>query len=181
MLQFVLQCFQANDNSAGCCGRVGYVQQVADVLVWGEFHLIDYLLKYAEQWCGSPYKIQLLLTIAEGQTQNLLTRPIHHQNCGEPVLTSRGTPALKSLCMQISILVMVGGAVLAGATDLTYSLPGYIWVTICAVSTAAYLLLIRKLSDRTGISLIPPHPYVQQTIDHKNRDYYLCRVIASYT
>ena len=45
---------------------------------------------------------------------------------------------------------MVGGAILAGASDLSYSLPGYIWVTICAVSTAAYLLLIRKLSDRTG-------------------------------
>ena len=51
---------------------------------------------------------------------------------------------------QFAIFVMVGGAILAGASDLSYSLPGYIWVTICAVSTAAYLLLIRKLSDRTG-------------------------------
>lgn len=45
---------------------------------------------------------------------------------------------------------MVSGAIIAGATDLSYSLPGYIWVAICAVSTAAYLLLIRKLSDKTG-------------------------------
>ena len=51
---------------------------------------------------------------------------------------------------QVSISVMVTGAIIAGATDLSYSLPGYIWVAICAVSTAAYLLLIRKLSDKTG-------------------------------
>ena len=51
---------------------------------------------------------------------------------------------------QVSIVVMVTGAAIAGLTDLSYSLPGYIWVSICAVSTAAYLLLIRKLSDKTG-------------------------------
>ncbi len=45
---------------------------------------------------------------------------------------------------------MVAGAIIAGATDLSYSLPGYIWVAICAISTAVYLLLIRKLSDKTG-------------------------------
>ena len=52
--------------------------------------------------------------------------------------------------MQFSILVMVTGAVIAGATDLTFNLPGYIWVAICAVSTAVYLLLIRLLKDKTG-------------------------------
>ncbi|CAK0763224.1 hypothetical protein CVIRNUC_003036 [Coccomyxa viridis] len=51
-----------------------------------------------------------------------------------------------------SILVMVTGAVIAGATDLTFNLPGYIWVAICAVSTAVYLLLIRLLKDKTGLS-----------------------------
>ena len=45
---------------------------------------------------------------------------------------------------------MVAGAVIAGLTDLTYSLPGYIWVSVCAISTAVYLLLIRLLKDRTG-------------------------------
>ena len=45
---------------------------------------------------------------------------------------------------------MVTGAVIAGATDLTFNLPGYIWVAICAVSTAIYLLLIRLLKDKTG-------------------------------
>ena len=54
--------------------------------------------------------------------------------------------------MQFSILVMVTGAVIAGATDLTFNLPGYIWVAICAVSTAVYLLLIRLLKDKTGAS-----------------------------
>ncbi len=47
-------------------------------------------------------------------------------------------------------MVMVTGALIAGATDLTFSLPGYIWVAICAVSTAVYLLLIRLLKDKTG-------------------------------
>lgn len=56
---------------------------------------------------------------------------------------------------------MVAGAVVAGATDLTYSLPGYIWVSICAVSTAAYLLLIRKLSDRTGMHWDQVHDSVE--------------------
>lgn len=47
-------------------------------------------------------------------------------------------------------MIMVTGALIAGATDLTYSVPGYIWVAVCAVSTAVYLLLIRLLKDKTG-------------------------------
>ena len=62
---------------------------------------------------------------------------------------------------QTSIFVMVSGAVIAGATDLSYSLPGYIWVAICAVSTAVYLLLIRKLSDKTGK---PPFPHIPNLV-----------------
>ena len=60
------------------------------------------------------------------------------------------TGKIASYVPQVSIVVMVTGAAIAGFTDLSYSLPGYIWVSICAVSTAAYLLLIRKLSDKTG-------------------------------
>jgi drug/metabolite transporter (DMT)-like permease len=56
-------------------------------------------------------------------------------------------PTRRSLA---ALLLMVGGAVVAGITDLTFNLPGYIWVTICVVSTAAYLLLIRKLQESTG-------------------------------
>ena len=55
--------------------------------------------------------------------------------------------------MQGAILIMMAGALIAGATDLTYSLPGYVWVTICAISTAMYLLLIRALKDSTGTVL----------------------------
>lgn len=55
--------------------------------------------------------------------------------------------------LQGAIFIMLAGALIAGATDLTYSLPGYIWVTICAISTAMYLLLIRALKDSTGVLL----------------------------
>jgi solute carrier family 35 len=50
-----------------------------------------------------------------------------------------------------AIGAMVVGAVAAGATDLTFSAPGYAWVTVCVLSTAAYLILIRALKDRTGL------------------------------
>ncbi len=46
---------------------------------------------------------------------------------------------------------MIVGAIVAGATDLTYNPYGYIFVSICAASTAVYLLLIRVLKDRTGV------------------------------
>lgn len=52
--------------------------------------------------------------------------------------------------LQVALLVMVGGAIVAGLTDLTYNTMGYIWVSICVVSTAVYLLLIKKLKDLTG-------------------------------
>eukprot|EP00891_Asterochloris_glomerata_P006620 jgi/Astpho2/6620/fgenesh1_pg.00101_%23_26_t len=52
----------------------------------------------------------------------------------------------------LAICIMLTGAVIAGATDLTYNLPGYIWVSICAVSTAVYLLLIRLLKEKTGLN-----------------------------
>ena len=45
---------------------------------------------------------------------------------------------------------MVTGAVIAGATDLNYSMAGIVYVAVCAVSTAVYLLLIRLLKDKTG-------------------------------
>ncbi|KAK9826068.1 hypothetical protein WJX74_009891 [Apatococcus lobatus] len=67
---------------------------------------------------------------------------------GEWLIFARG-PSLSAL---LSILVMIAGAIIAGITDLTFSLPGYIWVAICAVSTAAYLLLIKYLKDESGLS-----------------------------
>lgn len=58
-------------------------------------------------------------------------------------------PTSKSLA---AIVVMITGAILAGATDLSFSLPGYVYVSICAVSTAVYLILIRFIQERTGLS-----------------------------
>mmetsp|Transcript_24140 Transcript_24140/g.67668 ORF Transcript_24140/g.67668 Transcript_24140/m.67668 type:complete len:122 (-) Transcript_24140:122-487(-) len=48
---------------------------------------------------------------------------------------------------------------LAGATDLTYSLPGYICVSVCVVATAGYLLLIRRTKDRLGLTEPTLLPY----------------------
>jgi drug/metabolite transporter (DMT)-like permease len=56
-------------------------------------------------------------------------------------------PSRRSLA---ALVLMVGGAVVAGLTDLTFNLAGYVWVSICVGSTAAYLLLIRKLQQSTG-------------------------------
>lgn len=51
-----------------------------------------------------------------------------------------------------AVLVMTGGAAIAGFTDLTFSLPGYCWVLTCAVSTALYLLFISKLGRESGLN-----------------------------
>eukprot|EP00899_Mesostigma_viride_P027995 jgi/Mesvir1/8380/Mv12626-RA.1 len=47
-----------------------------------------------------------------------------------------------------AVALMIVGAMVAGFTDLTFSLPGYLYVFLCAISTAAYLLLIRLLKDK---------------------------------
>jgi hypothetical protein len=67
---------------------------------------------------------------------------------------------------QGAILMMLAGAMIAGATDLSFSLPGYIYVSICVVSTAAYLLLIRSLKDKTGVCfLMFPSPFREEARD----------------
>ena len=58
--------------------------------------------------------------------------------------------------LQAAIALMIAGAITAGATDLSYSLPGYVYVAICAVSTAVYLILIRFIRERTGVPLARP-------------------------
>lgn len=52
----------------------------------------------------------------------------------------------------VALALMLGGATVAGLSDLTFSLPGYLWVSVCIFGTAAYLLLIRLLKDSTGMS-----------------------------
>ncbi|KAK3243877.1 hypothetical protein CYMTET_46492 [Cymbomonas tetramitiformis] len=54
----------------------------------------------------------------------------------------------------VALLMMTAGAVIAGATDLTYNFLGYFYVSVCVVSTAAYLLLIRRLREQTGLDEI---------------------------
>ena len=49
-----------------------------------------------------------------------------------------------------AIAAMAVGAAVAGSADLAFSAPGYAWVAVCVVSTAAYLILIRLLGDKTG-------------------------------
>ena len=50
-----------------------------------------------------------------------------------------------------ALAAMLVGALLASATDLTFSLPGYLWAGCCIVCTAAYLVIIRATGDGTGL------------------------------
>lgn len=49
------------------------------------------------------------------------------------------------------IFVMVFGGFIAGVNDLSFSLIGYLLVSVCCVSTALYLILIVKIGKRTKL------------------------------
>lgn len=51
-----------------------------------------------------------------------------------------------------AILVMVTGAALAGATDLSFNATGYAWVGVCVLSTAAFLILIQMLGKKLELN-----------------------------
>mmetsp|Transcript_8177 Transcript_8177/g.16506 ORF Transcript_8177/g.16506 Transcript_8177/m.16506 type:complete len:139 (+) Transcript_8177:161-577(+) len=51
----------------------------------------------------------------------------------------------------MSVSIMMLGSVLAGFTDLTYHPRGYIYVSICSIFTALYLLLISKIGQQTKL------------------------------
>jgi len=51
-----------------------------------------------------------------------------------------------------AVLVMVAGAVLAGATDLSFNATGYAWLSVCVFSTAAFLILIRTLGEELELN-----------------------------
>ncbi len=51
----------------------------------------------------------------------------------------------------LSVSVMLTGGLLAGATDLTMSVPGYICVGICCMATALYLVLIVRITAQTQL------------------------------
>jgi drug/metabolite transporter (DMT)-like permease len=55
-----------------------------------------------------------------------------------------------ALLVQAALAVMMAGAAVVGSTDLKFSLPGYTWVLVCAISTAVYLLLIKSLNRDTS-------------------------------
>lgn len=51
----------------------------------------------------------------------------------------------------LSVAVMLTGGLLAGATDLTMSVPGYMCVAICCLATALYLVLIVRITASTRL------------------------------
>lgn len=62
------------------------------------------------------------------------------------LLSKRAKPSI-----WISIIIMVAGGFVAGVTDLSYSLQGYILVCVCCISTALYLILIAKLGKNASL------------------------------
>lgn len=50
-----------------------------------------------------------------------------------------------------SVGIMLTGGLVAGVTDLTFSLPGYVFVGICCVATALYLVLIVRIGKTTKL------------------------------
>lgn len=66
---------------------------------------------------------------------------------GERVFLGRQAPAP----IWAAISVMCSGGLIAGATDLTFSLPGYVFVSICCVATALYLVLIVRVGASTKL------------------------------
>lgn len=44
-----------------------------------------------------------------------------------------------------SIMIMLLGGLVGVSNDLSYNFWGYFYISVCCVSTALYLLLIRKL------------------------------------
>jgi solute carrier family 35 len=66
---------------------------------------------------------------------------------GERVVLKRNAPTP----VWAAITVMVSGGLIAGLTDLTMSVPGYVFVAICCVATAMYLILIVRVGAASGL------------------------------
>jgi solute carrier family 35 len=66
---------------------------------------------------------------------------------GERFILNRRAPAP----VWASISVMVSGGLLAGFTDLTMSVPGYVFAAVCCASTALYLILIVRVGAATKL------------------------------
>lgn len=67
---------------------------------------------------------------------------------GEVILLRK--PAKPTIWLSVS--VMLCGGLLAGFTDLTMSIPGYICVALCCVATALYLVMIVRVTASTKLN-----------------------------
>ena len=67
---------------------------------------------------------------------------------GEYLILGKVTPCSS----MAAILVMVAGAAIAWATDLSFNARGYVWVGICVLSTATFLILIRVLGKELELN-----------------------------
>lgn len=63
------------------------------------------------------------------------------------LLSTRNSPSV-----QVSVWLMIAGALVAGAYDLEFSAAGYLLVLLNCVFTAAYLLYISKLGKSSGLN-----------------------------
>ena len=48
--------------------------------------------------------------------------------------------------------VFVVGAVLAGSADLSFSLPGYLWMSVNCFATSSYILLMKRATKTLSLS-----------------------------
>ena len=54
--------------------------------------------------------------------------------------------------MQAAIILMLVGAMLAGASEISFNILGCLWAIICVVTTACYLILIKVQKQSLGKS-----------------------------
>lgn len=69
---------------------------------------------------------------------------------GEAVILRKRSPP----SVWLSVLLIVAGGCLAGATDRSASTIGYLLVGICCVATAAYLVLIVRVGASSGLDSV---------------------------
>ena len=60
--------------------------------------------------------------------------------------------ASQSSLVVVSFVVMIVGAVLAGSADLSFSLPGYLWMSVNCFATSSYILLMKRATKTLSLS-----------------------------
>lgn len=147
---------------------VQVILSIAFMILLSESRVIDFELRSGRggllglKWAATkkifPLAFFWMLYVQSGlQALNYLTVPMFGvlrrsttliTVLGEYLVFGRVTQASS----MAAILVMVSGAALAGATDLSFNATGYAWVGVCVVSTAAFLILIRTLGKELGLN-----------------------------